>query len=582
MLLAVLVVIISAFPESQTYSTNGLYRCGIRKRFGVQLVHHGYIAEKGQWPWHVALYHRTQNGSEYKCGGTLIDQRHVLTSAHCVVRSNGFPIDARVLAIHLGRHDLREHPDHMQVKSVTEVHVHEDFETNRNDIALLVLNSTVQYSDYVIPICLDMQADRNAAKLDGLRGSITGWGQLENGSLPAQLRTAEMPIVSHLQCLQNDPILFGRFLNPSVFCAGDRNGTSVCKGDSGGGFYVSEGDRWVLKGIVSFAGIDEHDGCDTSKFVVFANVVYHLSWISNLTRTGPAGVIKPISRRVSEIECDKFKLIAKKKGNGVCYNSRNPHSVSIWYEGPMTACSGVLVSNNFVLIPCHCTSGPFELDFVRIGETTNNKVVNVTCHPAYRKQLAYHDLALIQLETSVRFTPSLLPACLANNWTENLYETLLVTGHVGNGERSEFLETVENRVIARDECNRMDFFKSRRFSSGISDGEVCVMNDDPERETSVRIPGAALQTMSTRTCMVTLLAIQVATSTDILARTVPLDLYTRVASHLDWIEEVVWGDSSDLDVPTSEAIVRPIKTDSDELNPDFVYPDHPVLNRTNV
>ncbi|XP_053687032.1 serine protease 53-like [Sabethes cyaneus] len=594
MLIAVLVAILNVLTIGQADSaTNALYQCGIRKRFGIQLIHHGWIAEKGQWPWHVALYHRTTaHGSEYRCGGTLIDQRHILTSAHCVVRSNGYPMAAEAITIHLGQYDLQEQTDQVQIMSVAEVHVHSDFETNRNDIALLVLKSTVQYSDYVIPICLDRKANSRdeANKLEGLRGSVTGWGQLANGSLPRQLRTAEMPIVSHLECVQNDPVLFGRFLNPSVFCAGDKNGTSVCKGDSGGGMYVSEGDRWILKGIVSFSGLDKHSNCDTSKFVVFANVVYHHSWISNLTRTD-AELVKPISRRISEIECDNYKSVAKKKGNGICYNSRNSHSVAIWYEGSQTACSGVLVSESFVLLPCHCASSHFKLDFVRIGDASDYKVGNVTCHPTYSRRSAYHDLALIQLDTAVRLTPAVLPACLANNWTENLYETLLVTGHVGNEARPEFLETVENRVIAKDECNRMNIFSSQRWRDGISEGEVCVLNDDPERENSFRLPGAALQTMSTRTCMVTLLGIQIGTSTDTLAQSIPpLDVYSRVAHNLDWIEQVVWGVTADdeLGIPgTTEPVIETelttLQSSADPLNalnPDFVYPDHPALNRT--
>ncbi|XP_058829027.1 polyserase-2-like [Topomyia yanbarensis] len=599
MIAPVVLAIISAIPLLLAHSNNALYQCGIRKRFGVQLVHHGWIAELGQWPWHVGLFHRNSAGSGYRCGGTLVDERHVLTSAHCVVRSNGYPMKPVELSVHIGLHDLRELPEHVQVMNVSVVHVHPEFELNRNDIALLVLSSEVKYSDYVIPICLDAGAGDDVRTLEGNRGWVTGWGQLENGTLPRLLRTAQMPVVSHLQCVEADPVLFGRFLNQGVFCAGDRNGTSVCKGDSGGGMYFSEGDRFVLKGIVSFSGMDENSRCDTSKFIVFANVGYYLPWIKNLTRTD-GEIVKPVEKRISESECDRYKSIAKKRGNGICYNSRSPHSVTIIYEGSLTACSGILVSEDYVLFPCHCRSASFKPEKVRIG-FAEYLIQNVTCHPKYKNRMAYNDLALIKLADTIRFSPAILPACLANNWTENLYETLLVTGHVGAYDRQEPIESIENRVVAKGNCNQMERFW--KVSDGVSDGEICVLNTDPERTESVRLPGAALQTMSTRTCMFNLLGVQIATSTEILTRTEPLDLYARVSHHLDWLEKVIWGektpdagekDLTEIPAVTMAPLEDPVSTTVGSIstftteskasterlftNREFVFPDHPFLN----
>lgn len=44
------------------------------------LIANSYDASPGSWPWHVAIYHIKQNGQPvYKCGGTLIDSKVVLT-----------------------------------------------------------------------------------------------------------------------------------------------------------------------------------------------------------------------------------------------------------------------------------------------------------------------------------------------------------------------------------------------------------------------------------------------------------------------------------------------------------------------
>lgn len=42
----------------------------------------GHNADVGEWPWIAALF----NGGRQFCGGSLIDDRHILSAAHCVAQ----------------------------------------------------------------------------------------------------------------------------------------------------------------------------------------------------------------------------------------------------------------------------------------------------------------------------------------------------------------------------------------------------------------------------------------------------------------------------------------------------------------
>lgn len=42
----------------------------------------GHNAELNEWPWIVALF----NGGRQFCGASLIDDKHVLSAAHCIAQ----------------------------------------------------------------------------------------------------------------------------------------------------------------------------------------------------------------------------------------------------------------------------------------------------------------------------------------------------------------------------------------------------------------------------------------------------------------------------------------------------------------
>lgn len=67
-----------------------------------------------------------------------------------------------------------------------------------------------------------------------------------------------------------------------TFCAKADSNQGPCMGDSGGGFFVSNGHKWYLRGIISSALIS-NGTCDVTKHSVFTDIYKFIDWIAKET-----------------------------------------------------------------------------------------------------------------------------------------------------------------------------------------------------------------------------------------------------------------------------------------------------------
>lgn len=74
-------------PVSTTISTSiDSTECGAKNGDQDQeRIVGGQNADPGEWPWIAALF----NAGRQVCGGSLIDDKHILTAAHCVAQLVG-------------------------------------------------------------------------------------------------------------------------------------------------------------------------------------------------------------------------------------------------------------------------------------------------------------------------------------------------------------------------------------------------------------------------------------------------------------------------------------------------------------
>ncbi|XP_059048191.1 clotting factor C-like isoform X2 [Achroia grisella] len=247
------------------------------------LVLNGKPTYEGEWPWQIALYQTQTVDNKYICGGTLVSHRHVITAAHCVTLKNGNRVvNKDTLSVYLGKHNLRTSTQGVQIKFVDQIIKHPRYNasTFNRDLAILVLRDPVTYSDWVRPACLwpDDLVDIN--NVVGKKGSVVGWGFDETGLAAEELTLVEMPVVDELTCIKSYSEFFSRYLSEYSYCAGYRNGATVCNGDSGGGMVFKYNDIWFLRGLVSLSVARNNERrCDPKHYIVFTDLAKFLPWL---------------------------------------------------------------------------------------------------------------------------------------------------------------------------------------------------------------------------------------------------------------------------------------------------------------
>ncbi|XP_073988611.1 trypsin-1-like isoform X2 [Rhodnius prolixus] len=238
----------------------------------------GTDATPGEFPWIVSI---TRRGGHF-CGGTLLNNKWVLTAAHCLCTGNDV-LGAAELKVTVGGHDLRE--SRGRNIPVANLLVHPDYICSRyvNDIALLELDGTLSWSDSVRPACLPTGVTETYSDE---RAIAAGWGwtseKTGRGGRANVLQKVFLEVVGNDRCKdwyrsQGKKV---KILD-SQMCAGfEKGGRDTCWADSGGPLMVGEGERTMVVGIVS-TGI----GCARPRLPgLYTRISDYVSWIGQMLR----------------------------------------------------------------------------------------------------------------------------------------------------------------------------------------------------------------------------------------------------------------------------------------------------------
>ncbi|XP_057335707.1 trypsin V-B-like [Microplitis mediator] len=237
---------------------------------------HGIQDESKGFPFLVAVGQTSPltNIMNYFCGGLLISDKFVLSTADCYWLTNK-NLTVKVGSSRINFNDNYE--EGAQKILIEEIIMHPEYDnlSKNNNIALLKLKNPVTWSDKVKPICLQTKPVDIYMPVDGVNMTAVGW-KSHQGIAKLQLK-----LVAKEKCLDNSLVNHLNMNNNNVICVeplkkdNRRELMNNCSNVRGRFILRSHNNEVYLVGVNIFA----IDFCNQP--VAYINIDRYIDWIES-------------------------------------------------------------------------------------------------------------------------------------------------------------------------------------------------------------------------------------------------------------------------------------------------------------
>ncbi|XP_075687743.1 transmembrane protease serine 9-like [Rhinoderma darwinii] len=538
--LAVIVLMDAVGRPSAVTPTSELPGCG--SPVVTTRIVGGTDAVDGEWPWQVSVHYL----GSHMCGGSLISSHWVLSAAHCFENS----ALAKDYKVYLGlyRLSLKTSP-HTVISGVQTLIVNAEYEGvgSRGDIALLRLSGPINFTQYIMPICLPAAS---VTFPSGMECWVTGWGQTSyyGGPPPnGTLQKVMTPIIDHETCdkmyhMWTSETITSIIVQEDKICSGYIEGQKdSCQGDSGGPLLCKVHGVWYQAGVVSWG-----EGCaNPYRPGVYTLIPVYEQWIRTFVDMNfheVTDIPEPTDPCVDGWDCTE---VPENKGHisrlyhpwttllrevypavNVELLSQDVEVFSGWYIG-----RGHHVQNNYLrdVRPVYCGYaqvvasssdlltvftgqrsspspslytvylGAYMLDIPN-SNAVESRVDSLIIHPQFRGPGSSGDIALVRLSRRVTYTRYILPVCLPSaSMIFSPGMSCYVTGW-GRTQSNEFLaapKTLQQLVlplISRQSCDQMYHVGSSTSANVpiIQNDQICAGYQAGQRDSCMGDSGGPL------------------------------------------------------------------------------------------
>jgi hypothetical protein len=229
------------------------------------------------------------DSQDFNSSGALISRKHVMIRAGDV---GGWNADKTKfmsqrtsrIKIYLGS---LQHVSNQNIFNPQEIILHPNIkeidETPTNLIAIIVLSSSVEFSDFIRPVCLwTFNDDLNLIK--NLPIYAVGYGRDENGIVTNVRKHAKVTLMDQNVCEEKYSNLRNYFSENKPFCViGDKNESPREFDES---LFVKFNEKWFLRGILlsTFTYPDGSCYVGPSYPFLYHDVASNIKWIENITK----------------------------------------------------------------------------------------------------------------------------------------------------------------------------------------------------------------------------------------------------------------------------------------------------------